>query len=190
MSSKPPGTLGSQQFLTVRKERDCHRGHCDANVAFHLVQSGWLHACDQARELLASFRGGRFRARSETTVWETSPETPRAGRAELQGGDPEGRLGGWGRASGRTARGEAPRPAWSSRSPAAESAAGPVHSPWRSLEPWAAALQRRRSRHREDQLHLWAAAAAAKPGNILAGQRPLFGHHLLPPRRRRQQLTP
>lgn len=67
------------------------------------------------------------------------------------------------------------------------------HSPWCSLETRATALQRRRRRHREeDLLHLWAAAAAAKPGNILAGQRPQFGHRLLPPRRRscRHQLTP
>ena len=88
------------------------------------------------------------------------------------------------------ARHPAPSPALSSSPASAESVVGAGHSPWRSLEPRAAALQRRRSRHREDQLHLWAAAAAAKPGNILAGQRPPLGHRLLPPRRRRHQLTP
>lgn len=104
--------------------------------------------------------------------------------------DPTGRFWGWRRSSGRNARGEAPSSACSSRPAAAESAAEAGHSPWRSLEPWAAALQRRWSRQREVQLHLWAAVAAAKPGNILAGQRPPLGHHLLPPRRRGEQLTP
>lgn len=137
-----------------------------------------------------SFRGNRARALGKIRVWESCQKSPPAGRAELQRQRPERKVLGWGRASGRIARGEAPSPACSSRPAAAESAAGAGHSPWRSLEPWAAALQRRRSRHREDQLHLCAAAAAAKPGNILAGQRPPLGYHLLPPQRRGEQLTP
>lgn len=61
------------------------------------------------------------------------------------------------------------------------------HSPW--LRPRVAARPPP-SLHSVAQLHLCAAAAAAKPGNILAGQRPPLGHRLLPPSRLPRQLTP
>lgn len=128
----------------------------------------------------------------ETRIREACRGRRRLGRLNCKGGGPTRRFWGWERARRHTpeARRPAPNPALSSSPASAESEAGAGHSPWRSLEPQAAALQRRRSRQREDQLHLWAAAAAAKPGNILAGQRPPLEHRLLPPLRRRNQLTP
>lgn len=100
----------------------------------------------------------------------------RCSRGHLRGPCETGRIClGWRRVSGRAnCRGQA-------RSP-------PVrHSPW--LRPRVAARPPP-SLHSAAQLHLCAAAAAAKPGNILAGQRPPLGHRLLPPSRLPRQLTP
>ena len=193
VSSKDPGTLWSQQFRTAcAGRRAVTAGHCDAHVSFYLKRSGPFHGCDPARELPPNARGGRARTVGESRIREACRGPRRLGRLNCKGGGPTRRFWGWERARRHTpeARRPAPRPALSSSPASAESEAGAAHSPWRSLEPQATALQRRRSRHREDQLHLWAAAAAAKPGNILAGQRPPLGHRLLPPRRRRNQLTP
>lgn len=115
---------------------------------------------------------------------EATPGSPRPVRSPpggagqtCKGGDPKG----FGAGAG---------PGPPVRLPRNRRPAGARHSPWSSPEPRAAAPQRRRSRHREDQPHLWAAAAAAKPGNILAGQRPLLGQRLRPPRHHRHQRTP
>lgn len=148
----------------------CHHQRCDAHVRSYKSQRGRLNKCHPANEWLPSFRGWV----AKTGVWETC-QKPLHQIAQPDRSDrrPESKL----LQVGKNKRACSPQARIRARPDppvrlSAESAADAGHSPWRSLEPRAAALQRRRSRYKEDQLHLWAAAAAAKPDNIVSGQGP------------------